>query len=113
MINSKEQARTMTTTLSKAYQVTVPSAVRKVLGLRPGDPVDFRIERGRVMLGRAETREERVKRIFGELAEWREGLSDETKEKIQKQAGWTINQYHEYYDNLPETKAYLREKYGA
>ena len=95
----------VTTTMSKAYQITVPSVIRKALGLEPGDPVDLKMEQGQAVLKRAETREEQVRR--------REGLSDETKAKIKKHAGWTINQYHDYYDNLPETKAYLKEKYGT
>lgn len=103
----------VTTTMSKAYQITVPSMIRKALGLEPGDPVDLKMEQGQAVLKRAETREEQVRRVFAELDEWREGLSDETKAKIKKHAGWTINQYHDYYDNLPETKAYLKEKYGT
>lgn len=109
----KERGAVVTTTMSKAYQITVPSVVRKALGLEPGDPVDFEMERGRVVLRRAETREEQVKRIFAELGEWREGLSPETQVKIKQHAGWTANQYREYIDELPENKAYRRERYGV
>lgn len=103
----------MTTTMSKAYQITVPSVIRKALGLMPGDPVDFRLEGGSAVLVRAETREEKIKRVFADLDEWRDSLSDEVKENIKKHAGWTVKQYHEYYDNLPETKTYLEKKYGV
>lgn len=108
-----KENETVVTTMSKAYQITVPSVVRKALGLVPGDPVEFEIESGRTVLRRAETHEERVKRAFEKLDEWRNSLPDETKELIKKHAGWTVNQYHEYYDRLPETKAYLEEKYGV
>lgn len=109
----KERGTVVTTTMSKAYQITVPSVVRKALGLEPGDPVDFEMERGRAVLRRAETREEQVKRVFAELDEWREGLSLETQTKIKQHAGWTANQYREYIDELPENKVYRREKYGV
>ncbi len=106
----------VTTTMSKAYQITVPSVIRKALGLEPGDPVDFKMERGRAILRRAETREEQVRRVFAELDRLKEErekqMTPEQLEMAKKMAGWTINQYHEYYDNLPETKAYLKEKYG-
>ena len=61
----EENKTVVTTTMSKAYQITVPSVVRKALGLEPGDPVDFEIDRGRAILVRAETREEKIKRGFG------------------------------------------------
>lgn len=40
----KKKEVKVTTTMSKAYQITVPSVIRKALGLMPGDPVDFRLE---------------------------------------------------------------------
>lgn len=112
MKNVREN-NTVVTTMSKAYQITVPSVMRKALGLIPGDSVDIKLEKGRMVITRAETHEEKVKRAFAELDKWRESLPDETKELIKKHAGWTVNQYHEYYDNLPETKAYLEKKYGV
>lgn len=113
----EENKTVVTTTMSKAYQITVPSVVRKALGLEPGDPVDFEIDRGRAMLVRAETREEKIKRVFADLDRIREReLSYMTvgqKKRIEMSKGWTINQYHEYIDKLPETKAYMKEKYGV
>lgn len=107
----------VTTTMSKAYQITVPSVVRKALGLMPGDPVDFQLKQGRAVLVRAETREERVKRMLTELdkirAEQERQMTPEQKAFAKMAAGWTANQYREYIDNLPETKAYMKEKYGV
>lgn len=115
MGSSKEKER-IVTTMSKGYQITVPSVVRKALGLEPGDPVEFELEKGRVVLVRAETREEKMKRIFADLdrirAEQERQMTPEQKEFAKMAAGWTVNQYREYIDNLPETKAYVKEKYG-
>lgn len=112
--NMKEvkEGKVVTTIMSKAYQITVPSVIRRALALEPGDPVEIRMERGRAVLRRAETREEQVKRVFAELDEWRKGLSQETQAKIKQHAGWTADQYREYIDGLPENKAYRKEKYG-
>jgi len=112
MKSSKESENIVTTTMSKAYQITVPSAIRKMLGLEPGDAVDFKVLGNGVRLSKAMSHEEKVKRAFKDLDKWRESLPKETKELIEKHAGWTVNQLREYYDNLPETKAYLKEKYG-
>ena len=113
----EENKTVVTTTMSKAYQITVPSVVRRALGLMPGDPVEFKMERGQAVLVRAETREEKIKRVFAELdrmkVEREKQMTSEQKEFAKMSAGWTINQYHEYYDNLPETKAYIKEKYGV
>lgn len=68
----EENKTVVTTTMSKAYQITVPSVVRKALGLEPGDPVDFEIDQGRAILVRAETREEKIKRVFADLDRIRE-----------------------------------------
>lgn len=108
-----KESKVIATTMSKAYQITVPSVVRKVMGLVPGDPVEFRLEGRQIVLARAETHEEKVRRAFAKMDEWRDSLPDETKEKIKQYAGWTVNQYHAQIDNLPKTKAYLKEKYGV
>lgn len=100
-------------TLSAGYQFTAPSVLRKALDLKPGDKIVFDTDKEQITVEKAESHEERVKRAFAELDEWRDGLSDESKELIKKYAGWTVRQYHEYFDNLPETKAYVEEKYGA
>ncbi len=113
MDNSKENKKVVTTTISKAYQITVPSAVRKMLGLKPGDVVDFKMLGDRVTLSKAMSHEDKVKQAFADLDRWRESLPSKTKKLIEKHAGWTVNQLHEHYDNLPETKNYLKEKYGV
>lgn len=117
MAKSKENQVTVTTTMSKAYQVTIPSVIRKALGLAPGDTVDFRMERGQAVLVRVESREEQVKRVFAELdrlkKEREKRMTPKQRAFVKKTAGWTANQWREYIDNLPETKAYMKEKYGV
>lgn len=102
----------ITTTMSKAYQVTLPAVFRKKLQLEAGDEIVFEEVRDGILLKKAQTKKERIEAMMARLDEWRDNLSQETKERIKQHAGWTINQYHEYYDNLPETKAYIKEKYG-
>ncbi len=104
-------------TMSAGYQITVPSAVRKLLDLRPQDKIVFDTDRKRITIEKAETKEEKIKRIFAELEEMKRKrekyMTPEQKAFAKKTAGWTVNQYHEYYDNLPETKEYIKEKYGV
>lgn len=117
MKSSKENEQTVTTTMSKAYQITVPSIVRKALGLMPGDSVDLKVEKGRAILRKAETREEQVKAMLEEFdqlnKQHRKRMTPEQKKFAKMAAGWTVNQYHEYFDSLPEAKAYIKEKYGV
>lgn len=104
-------------TMSAGYQITVPSVVRKLLGLEPGDKLAFDTDAKSMTVEKAETREEKIKRIFAELDDMKrereKRMTPEQKAFAKKTAGWTVNQYHEYYDNLPETKAYIKEKYGV
>lgn len=112
----KEKQIVVTTTMSKAYQITVPSVIRKALGLMPGDLVDFKIDRGQAVLVRAETHEEKIKRAFAKLDKIREAefkrMTPEQKKRVEMSKGWTINQYHAYIDSLPETRSYVEKKYG-
>ncbi len=103
--------------LSNGFQITVPSMVRKALGLEAGDTLDIALEGNRAVLVKAETREETIARVFAEMdrinEEARKRMTPEQKKRWEMMKGWTVNQYHEYFDNLPETKAYLKEKYGV
>ena len=98
--------------MSSANQITVPSQLRKMLGLKAGDKLAFHLGDKAITITKAESDEEKTRRIFRQLDEWRESLPEEVKENIKKHAGWTANQYHEHYDNTPEHKAYIKEKYG-
>ena len=117
MKSSKEGKIIVTTTMSKASQITVPSVVRKAMGLKPGDEVGFVLEEDGARLIKLLTREERIKRGFAELERLRvereKTMTPKQKKLAEMMKGWTVNQYHEYFDNLPETQAYLKEKYGV
>lgn len=117
MNNSKKDEVILTTTLSKAYQITVPSLVRKRLRLEPGDVVEVRMRNGVVTLQRGESRKERVRWALAELErlkiEREKIMTPEQKELAEMTKGWTVNQFHEYFDNLPEAKVYMKEKYGV
>lgn len=103
-------------TMSAGFQITVPSLLRKKLDLKPGDRVVFDTDKDVVRVEKGESREEKIRRAFAKLdrlkVEREKEMAPEQKKIAELTRGWTINQYHEYFDNLPETKAYLREKYG-
>lgn len=105
----------ITVPLSKGNQITVPSIMRKKLGLKPGESMAF--DTDQQTYAKAETQEEKIKRIFAELEEMKiereKHMTPEQRAFAKKTAGWTVSQYHEYFDNLPETKAYIKEKYGV
>lgn len=104
-------------TMSAGFQFTMPSLLRKELGLKPGDKIVFDTDKKNITVEKAETHEEKVRRAFAELdrlkVEREKRMTLEQKEFAKMSAGWTVNQYHEYFDNLPETRAYLEEKYGV
>ena len=107
----------VTTTLSKGYQITLPSAMRKALKLEAGDEIVLEQQKGGILVKKALTREEQIKKMFDELdvirKEQEKQMTPEQKAFAKMSAGWTVNQYHEYFDNLPETKKYNKEKYGV
>jgi len=48
-------------------QTTIPQAVRRALGLKPGDRLAYQLEEGRVILTRAEAA---VDNPFASFSEW-------------------------------------------
>jgi AbrB family looped-hinge helix DNA binding protein len=51
----------MKTTLSRKGQVTIPIAIRRKLGLRPGDPLDVTVEDARIVLTPRRERKKKVR----------------------------------------------------
>lgn len=100
------------TTISKGLQITLPSAIRKEHNLQAGDTIHIVSTKDKITITKAETDAEKVTRIFRELDTWRDALPQKVKNNIKKRAGWTANQYREYFSNTPEHKAYIKEKYG-
>lgn len=103
--------------MSAGFQFTAPSLLREKLGLQPGDKIVFDTDKEVITVEKAETKEERIKRMFAELdrireEQWRQ-MTPEQRKFAEMSKGWTVRQYHEYIDNLPETKACIKEKYGV
>ncbi|MCR4346332.1 MAG: type II toxin-antitoxin system PrlF family antitoxin [Sulfuricaulis sp.] len=64
--------------ITSKFQVTIPAAVRRVLGLKKGDAVAFEIEGNTVVVRRASALDrECAKAVEGTLSEW---LSAEDEE---------------------------------
>lgn len=111
------QPNSTTTTLSKGLQITLPSFARKALGLEAGDSINITTHDNQIVITKAETPKEQIQRVMRELNELnkahQENMTPEQKQLAKLTAGWTVNQYHEYFDNTPEHQAYLKEKYGV
>ena len=103
--------------ISSANQITLPKRLRERLNLKTGDKVVFRYTDDGVKIERAETREEKILKVFAELDRLKEkhdrNMTPEQRRIAEMTKGWTINQFHEYFDNLPETREYIRKKYGV
>jgi AbrB family looped-hinge helix DNA binding protein len=50
----------METKVSTKGQVVLPSPIRRKLGLRPGDPLDAKVEGGRIVLTPRRTRSKKI-----------------------------------------------------
>lgn len=98
--------------ISSVGQITLPSTIRKLIGVGAGDEVELIADGDVVFMKKPETLEENIARVSRELDNLNQSLPDEVKENIRKHAGWTVSQYHEYYDKLPETREQVRAKYG-
>lgn len=56
----------ITSRLTSKARTTIPQAVRTALNLKPGDEIAYAIEDGKVMLTRAETKDN----SFATFSEW-------------------------------------------
>ncbi len=101
------------TTLSRGFQITLPSAVRKKLGLAAGDRLEMDTEGNSLLIRKAKTLDEQLDEMRRCFETVKKNRTPEQVKMEKKMAGWTVNQYHEYFDNLPETKKYIKEKYGV
>lgn len=103
--------------VSTGYQVVVPSLVRKMLDLKPRDKMVFDTDAKKITVEKGETQEEQIKAMLAEFdklnEEHKKRMTPEQKKFAEMSAGWTVNQYHEYFDDLPESKTYVKEKYGV
>jgi antitoxin PrlF len=60
-----------TATITSKGQITIPREVRRRLGLKPGDRVDFVTERGRTILGRTQNGPNPFEAYIGALPAFR------------------------------------------
>ncbi len=77
-------ARPNVSTVTAKGQVTIPVALRRKLGLRPGDHVAFVAEGDRVMLQREETR---IEALFGVVQSDRPVSLEDMDAAIRQRAG--------------------------
>lgn len=77
---------TLTLTLSANGQITLPKAIRKKMGLKPGDKIDYNLTKdNKLELSRLGTLQE-----F--LADFQASLTPEQKAAIKRNAGKTTEQ---------------------
>jgi antitoxin PrlF len=60
-----------TATVTSKGQITIPREVRRRLGLKPGDRVDFITDRGRTVMGRAQKGSNPFEAYIGALPAFR------------------------------------------
>lgn len=101
----KRQTKRYVLKMSANGQITIPKEMREELGWQVGDTLTFVPVENGVGLHKQQS-------LRDEMKEWRENLSLETKSMIKKMAGWTMEQYHEHFDNLPENIEERERRYG-
>ncbi len=106
-----------TATLSKSSQITLPAAVRKALGVGVGESIEFVQQGNEIVIKKMMSRREQIEAMLAELdrirIEQEAKMTPEQRRFNEMTKGWTARQYREYFDSLPETKAYYKEKYGV
>ena len=91
--------------ISSNWQIAIPKEVREHLGIKPGDRLLFIPMKDKVKMIKQKSLRE-------EMAEWRSGLSEETKAKIKTMAGWTAAQYRERLMRNSDNIKRMKERYG-
>ena len=91
--------------INSSGQITLPKAIRDILGVKIGDRVKFDVEKEDVKVSR-------VKDIYEVLAEIDAERTPEQKARIKEIAGKTVHELMDEWDNSPEAAKYYKEKYG-
>ena len=73
----------MSTTITSKGQVTVPKRIREMLGLRPGDAVDFLVVEGHVLVRAA--RKTGVDALYGSLHAYAKNLKGKTRSEVMEE----------------------------
>lgn len=96
---------TYTVAVTKTGQMTLPKAVREMLGITTRAVVKVNEDKKTVNVYRVPSWTE-------QLDEVRASFSLEMKETIKKNAGKNVAELRKEWDNSAEGKAYYKEKYG-
>lgn len=98
-----------TATLTANGQITVPKAIRLLLGVEPGGKIVFDDSADAITVTRAKTREEEIDEMVRMLDSLREKAirkNPRIAEKIRENAGKAASEMREEFDNSPEGEAY-------
>lgn len=91
--------------INSSGQITLPKAIRDILGVKIGDRVKFDVEKDKVEVSR-------VKDIYEVLAEIDAMWTPKERARLKKISGKTARELREEWENSKEAKIYYKEKYG-
>ena len=93
--------------ISSQGQLTLPKAMREMLGVEPGGELKlkFNSDDNKVELERAKTLEEQLRAL-------RDSFTPKMKAAIRKNRGKTASQMKDEWAKSSEGKKYFKEKYG-
>lgn len=93
-----------TATLTKAGQITIPKAVRQILGLKPGQTVTFHRDKDTIRLEGEKSATEIAHKID-------ELIPDDIRDDYMKNyAGLTSSEMQEKWLETPEAKVHFKEE---
>lgn len=91
--------------INSSGQITLPKAIRDILGVKIGDRVRFDVKKDKVEVSR-------VKDIYEVLAEVDAMWTPEERARIKATSGKTARELREEWENSEEAAIYYKEKYG-
>ena len=94
--------------ITKTNQVTIPKAIREILGLTPDDTrVIYKANPDGSVTIMRDMSEEEARAYMDSFF-----MDKKSQELIKKHAGKTVSELREEWDKSPEGRAYYKEKYG-
>ena len=91
--------------INSSGQITLPKAIRDILGVKIGDRVKFDVKEDTIEVSR-------IKDIHEVLTEIDAMRTPEQRARIKANAGKTAREFREEWENSKEAKIYYKEKYG-
>ena len=91
--------------INSSGQITLPKAIRDILGVKIGDRVKFDVTKDKVEVSR-------VKDVYEVLAEVDAMWTPQERENLKKLSGKTAREIMEDWENSEEAAKYYKEKYG-